>query len=223
MGLRCEPVRRARADLWTGCRLYIWAAQLLDAADESGLQPGPRYRVSILRLVAVCRNDRLGRIGAPRGVGGIDAIRRAAVRRAAHFRDTGLCRARPLCRVHGVNCYSAAQLLARRWVWPFCAAVAFAALLFLVKFSSAILVWSALLIFAGALSLQDRRKGARAALLAIVAAPLACAVCYLIYFPSLNALWCYTRLGFEISSGYSSAMSYPSGGQRSATRPLLCR
>ena len=101
--------------------------------------------------------------------------------------------------------------VARRWVWPFCAAVTFAALLFLVKCSSAILVWSALLIFAGALSLRDRRKGAQAALLAIVAVPLACAVGYLLYFPSFDALWCYTRLGFEISSGYSSAMSYPSG------------
>ncbi len=99
----------------------------------------------------------------------------------------------------------------KRWYIPFALTQLIAALLFLVKFSSAVMVLSALMIYAAALFLQDRQKALRVAPLAFIGTPLLFALVFLLYHPSLFVFERYVRLGLEISSGYSTAMSYPSG------------
>jgi hypothetical protein len=100
-------------------------------------------------------------------------------------------------------------LAARRWYIWHGGAAAVCGLLFFIKFSSAASATSALALFAAAICFQDRRR-ARQLVLALAALPLAIAALSLaVLGPSLDALWRYSRLAIDISSGYSAVMSVP--------------
>ena len=105
--------------------------------------------------------------------------------------------------------------IARRWTGFYGAATLLGALLLLIKFSTGVQVLAAVFLFACALYLIDKRKSVAAFTIAGAGAPLAFAACYLAYYPSLPAMLRYLRAGFELSSGYSAAMSLPG-----ATGPL---
>jgi hypothetical protein len=111
--------------------------------------------------------------------------------------------------------------LTRRWAGWYGAAAALGAFLALVKFSTGIEVLAAVLLFAGALGLADRRKSLTAFAIAGVAAPLVFAACYLAYYPSFAAMMRYLRAGVELSSGYSAAMSLPGAGRALTVAGLI--
>ena len=101
------------------------------------------------------------------------------------------------------------SLEGRKWHVPFGAAVALAALLGLVKFSSFAMAAGACAMFAAGWWLLEGRRAVQAGLLAL-AIPVLLFVFYMIYDPSPPAFLQYLRAGWEISSGFSVAMALPS-------------
>ncbi len=101
----------------------------------------------------------------------------------------------------------AATSVCTRWYLFWIPAILLSSLLLLVKLSTGISAISAIVVFPAALFLFDRRKSIELLLSAAVGLPLVFIAGYLIYYPSLPALWGYLKAGFETSAGHSTAMS----------------
>lgn len=79
-------------------------------------------------------------------------------------------------------------------------------LCFFMKFSSAVFTISAILVFVVVSSIRERRLNKASSYL-LLSIPIMVIIGYLIYNPSLVDLYHYVLGGFEISSGFNSAMS----------------
>lgn len=110
-----------------------------------------------------------------------------------------------------LSCLIAALLLfqsyARRWPPFFLLAVLLTVPCFFIKFSLAMFAWSAILALSLLQVLQQRERGILMLGMSGILVPVLFAFAYLIYNPSLHDLVQYIRAGYEISSGYSVAMS----------------
>ena len=92
-------------------------------------------------------------------------------------------------------------LKARRWYVPYSAAVAIAAVLALMKFSTGIAAVSAVAVFPLA------ARSVRGALMAAIGFPLAFVGGFFLHNPSLAGLARYLRAGYELSSEHSTILS----------------
>jgi hypothetical protein len=102
------------------------------------------------------------------------------------------------------------SLEARHWYLYYAGAAFAAVLLALVKWSSGLQAFAAVLCFAVAMAIFDRRRAVRAGCIALAAALVAFPLAYLLYNPSVPDMLRYVRAGFELSAGHSAAQS--SGG-----------
>lgn len=114
------------------------------------------------------------------------------------------------------------SLEGRKWHIPFGAAVALAALLGLVQFSSFAMAAGACGMFAVGMWLVDRQRAIQAVLMTL-SIPALLFVYYLVYYPSPEAFLRYLRAGWEISSGFSVVMTqFINPGIRYAAAILGC-
>lgn len=96
-----------------------------------------------------------------------------------------------------------------RWYLFLLTACLLTVLLSFVKFSAALLAALSVAAFLLTQVLLDRRRGLRAAVLAALALPGVFVLAYLLYNPSLGDMVTYLRSAYEISAGFSEAMSLP--------------
>jgi hypothetical protein len=108
----------------------------------------------------------------------------------------------------------------RRWVIFYAVAAGLSALLMLIKISTGINAISTLLLLPLALSLTDRARAWRMAVIGAVITPAFFVLGYLLYYPSLDSLVRYVHSALDISSSYNTAMSLP-GGNRELTIAVL--
>jgi hypothetical protein len=94
-----------------------------------------------------------------------------------------------------------------KWRIYYFIALLSAALLFLVKFSTAIITLSAILSYILVLSFMDRKKAFRAFIYFMVGFPSMFILSYYLYHQSFQDMVSYFRGMYEITSGYSAAMS----------------
>ncbi len=90
---------------------------------------------------------------------------------------------------------------------------ALAALLWLIKFTAAVLVASSCILCIGILFFRDTWKALRAFIMTFAGIPILFSGFYMIYRPSFSEMLSYLRSAYEISSGYNIAMSIT--GERS--------
>ena len=95
----------------------------------------------------------------------------------------------------------------RRWLPWFVGSCSLGWLLFFVKFSAAVLVLSATVLFVFSVLPFDRIKARRAGIASLLAAVCVLGTATLCYFPGFSELMRYARGGIEISSGYTAAMT----------------
>lgn len=95
------------------------------------------------------------------------------------------------------------------WLPCFLLAVLLTSALFFMKFTSALLALSAVLLFSFTLIFIDRKRGILQLSLSILLIPLLFTAWYLLYNPSLTDMFSYIKGSFEISSAYSVSMSLP--------------
>ncbi|HKW98285.1 MAG TPA: hypothetical protein VJN43_11175 [Bryobacteraceae bacterium] len=108
----------------------------------------------------------------------------------------------------------ACSILADQWYVFYGIALLLASLLALIKFSTAIAVFGAICLLPASLIFFDRPRALRMGIFGLGGGPLLSCLLYLLYYPSLHSMLRYFVAGFEISSGYSWAMSLPVSVER---------
>ena len=96
----------------------------------------------------------------------------------------------------------------KRWHLPFLAALVFSVFLLFVKFVSGIIGMVSMSSFILVTFFNDRKKAFNAMILASVGIPFLFISSYYLYNPSFPDMFSYVKGAFEISSGYSVAMSW---------------
>jgi hypothetical protein len=95
----------------------------------------------------------------------------------------------------------------KRWYRFHAASWAIGVMLLFVKFTAGAMVLSAVALFAAGTAVLDRRKALQSAAAAAIGVPVLFAAGYLLYYPSASGLVRYVRAAFEVSSGFSTAMT----------------
>lgn len=97
--------------------------------------------------------------------------------------------------------------MGRKWYLFYIIAALFSTLLIFIKFSSALLALSAMVLFTFVSAIFDRNKFRTSEAISFIGIPVVFVLIYLLYNPSLIDLIYYLKYGYEIISGYSSGMS----------------